>query len=117
MFETSQNDYFKIEKVSQENVKTILVCNILKSQAYINLFSLYFQKQKSIEITYKNKQVAFSRVFLAPEQNFKLHLNKKTQRHQPVLDLDVTNEGLGVSCSHEGSLLIWLTSNGQIRVT
>lgn len=77
---------------------------------------LSFQK-RSIEITYKNNQVAFSRVFLSPEQNFKLHLNKKTQRHQPVLDLDVTNEGLGVSCSYDGSLLIWLTSTGQVRVS
>ncbi len=96
--------------------KTYVLIPIYYCYYFTSSSKLISEQKRTIEITYKNNQVAFSRVFLSPEQTFKLHLNKKTQRHQPVLDMDVTNEGLGVSCSHDGSLLIWLTSTGQIRV-
>jgi hypothetical protein len=64
------------------------------------------------------------RKFVAPVKKFALHhsdnTNSKTINNNPkplpVLNLDVTNGGLGVSCSKNGSLLIWLTENGQIRV-
>jgi proteasomal ATPase-associated factor 1 len=47
-------------------------------------------------------------------QKFSLHFNKK-QDKLPVLCLDVTEGGLGISCSCDDSLLIWLLDDGQIR--
>lgn len=56
------------------------------------------------------------RKFVAPVQKFCIHINEKTKKPLPVLSLDVTDGGLGVSSSQDGQLLLWLTQNGQIRV-
>ncbi len=48
-------------------------------------------------------------------QVFCLHNDNKNKK-LPVLSIDVTDGGLGVSSSSNGTLLIWLTENGQIRV-
>lgn len=72
--------------------------------------------QKSVEVSYKSDQTDLTRRFVAPVQKFRIHLDEKTKNPRPVLSIDVTNGGLGVSSSNDGSLLIWLTENGQVRV-
>lgn len=73
-----------------------------------------------------------TRRFIAPEQQFHLHHpeeiktlsdheiakrnNWEKLKRQPVYSVDVTEGGLGVSCSANGSMLIWQASNGMIRV-
>lgn len=56
------------------------------------------------------------RKFVAPVQKFALHWHKNQEKQLPVTSIDVTDGGLGVSCSLDGSLLIWLTETGKIRV-
>ena len=56
------------------------------------------------------------RKFVAPVQKFRIHFDDKTKKPLPVLSLDVTDGGLGISSSQDGQLLLWLTQNGQIRV-
>jgi proteasomal ATPase-associated factor 1 len=68
-----------------------------------------------IEISYSNKCAIHTQKFIAPVQVFSLHRDLKTNKLQPVYCVDVTDHGLGVSCSSEGSLLIWLTENGMVR--
>lgn len=82
-----------------------------------NPFSVtnFSKEQKTVEISYKkdNEQI-IKRKFVSAVQKFCLHFNKKNEK-QPVINLDVTSGGLGVSSSTDGSILIWLTENGQIR--
>jgi hypothetical protein len=66
-------------------------------------------------VTYDFENKSNSVLFVAPIQNFSLHFDKNN-KIQPVYSLDVTSNGLGVSSSSDGSLLIWLTSTGEIRV-
>ena len=40
-----------------------------------------------------------------------------TDKRESVYSIDVTDGGLGVSCSTDGSLLVWTTNEGLIRVT
>ena len=56
------------------------------------------------------------RKFVAPVRKFSLHLDEKN-KIQPVFSIDVTDDGLGVSAATNGSLLVWLTENGQVRVS
>lgn len=68
-----------------------------------------------IEIGFSHKGTDVRRKFLAPIRKFAIHYNKKGNI-QSVLNIDVSSGGLGASCSTDGSLLIWLTENGQVRV-
>ena len=67
--------------------------------------------KNSIKISYKQVTTRF----IAPIQTFALHLDKANKK-QPVHSIDVTDGGLGVSSSTDGSLLIWTQKDGQIRV-
>ena len=68
----------------------------------------------NVNCTFNNEIT--SALFIAPIQKFLLHLNTKSNKPQPVYSIDVADNGLGVSASADGSLLIWLTSTGEIRV-
>lgn len=61
-------------------------------------------------------QETISALFIAPIQKFTLHYNNKNKKPQPVYSIDVADNGLGVSASADGSLLVWLTQTGEIRV-
>jgi hypothetical protein len=84
-------------------------------------FKLYFKK-KSVQIRFQNEKTEIVKKFVAPVQKFSLHFDQNSElvnnnpKQLPVLSLDVTSGGIGVSSSKNGSLLIWLTENGQIRV-
>jgi len=73
-------------------------------------FKIQNISQNSIKISYKQVTTRF----IAPMQTFALHLDKANKK-QPVHSIDVTDGGLGVSSSTDGSLLIWTLKDGQIR--
>jgi proteasomal ATPase-associated factor 1 len=70
------------------------------------------RNDKILEVTHEKSNT--TQKFIGCQRKFAIHINDKDQR-QPVLDIDISNGGLGVSASNDGSLLIWLLENGQIR--
>ncbi|RNA18309.1 mitochondrial glutamate carrier 1-like [Brachionus plicatilis] len=85
----ANDNFFRIEKISNDN--------------------------KSLNIKFKNEKVEIRRKFVAPVQKFQIHFGDKTKKPLPVLSLDVSSGGLGVSSSQDGQLFLWQTDNGQIR--
>lgn len=77
-----------------------------------------FLIKKTVEVSFErdDTEELVVRKFVAPVNKFALHWDKEKSKQRPVSSIDVTDGGLGVSCSLDGSLLIWLTENGQIRV-
>lgn len=70
------------------------------------------KEHNSIHVSYK--QSNFITTFIAPVEQYALHINTKNQK-QPIHSVDVTENGLGVSSSSDGSLLVWTLSNGETR--
>ncbi|CAF0819515.1 unnamed protein product [Brachionus calyciflorus] len=70
---------------------------------------------KEIIIKFEKENKELCRKFVAPVQKFRIHFDDKTKKPLPVLSLDVNNNGLGISSSQDGQLLLWLTQNGEIR--
>jgi hypothetical protein len=52
---------------------------------------------------------------VAPVDKYAFHVDKKGNR-QAVYNIDVTEKGLGVSSSADGSLLVWTSNQGVVRV-
>lgn len=72
-----------------------------------------------MEIAYENDMTGkkLVRKFVAPVQKFALHWDQNQVKQRPVSWIDVSDGGLGVSCSVDGSLFIWLADTGKIRVS
>ncbi|XP_076466878.1 proteasomal ATPase-associated factor 1-like [Babylonia areolata] len=74
-------------------------------------FSASFRTRKTMSVTYVGESTTLTRKFVAPNITFStIHKAKKG-----VHCVDVTSEGLGVSCDTAGNLLIWQTDSGEIR--
>lgn len=72
--------------------------------------------KKSIHVSYRNQNGIIT-TFIAPDEKYAFHFNKKlTDKREAVYSIDVTDGGLGISSSTDGSLLVWTTSEGLIRV-
>lgn len=71
------------------------------------------KENNSIHISYKETNNSITN-FIAPIEKYALHFNKNDKR-QSVHSIDITDTGLGVSSSTDGSLLVWTLNNGEIR--
>lgn len=71
------------------------------------------KQNNSIHISYREQNNAIT-TFIAPVDKYAFHFDKKGVR-QPVYNIDVTENGLGVSSSADGSLLVWTLNEGTIR--
>ncbi len=66
--------------------------------------------KRTVLLTYINDDhTVISTKFIAPEATFKIH-------DKPVISIDVTDGGLGLSASLDNNLYIWQCKNGEIRV-
>lgn len=68
-----------------------------------------------MKVNCKSDSETIIALFIAPIQKFSIHFDNKNKQ-LPVYSIDVADNGLGLSASSDGSLLIWLTSTGEIRV-
>ncbi|KAL8599165.1 hypothetical protein ACOMHN_007881 [Nucella lapillus] len=74
-------------------------------------FTATFLTRKTMSVNYVGGATTVSRKFVAPNITFStIHKAKKG-----VHCVDVTSEGLGVSCDNAGNLLVWQTDNGEVR--
>jgi len=116
---------YKSSKSSSVNGKILIkhtelpqLTSFEEKQIYINPdFSIenISKENKSIQVSYRNQDGTIT-TFIAPDEAYAFHFNKKmTDKRESVYSIDVTDGGLGVSCSTDGSLLVWTTNEGLIR--
>jgi len=103
-------------KILLKNTDTSTLSEYEEKQNGINrnfLIENISKENNSIHISYKelNNNII---TFIAPIEKYALHFNKNDKR-QPVYSIDITNTGLGISSSTDGSLLVWTLKNGEIR--